>query len=131
MDYSLLIGVHTTEYEVNEHSRKPVGTDDDYSRLLVSKVVGPESYYVGIIDFQQKYDYSKMTERYTKVYLMGADSAGLSCIEPVAYQRRFMQKMREILLDESEFTSMRISNDTSEVDMTMNPIMEEIGEDGL
>ena len=106
MDYSLLIGVHNEEYEVNE--KAPVsngggtknrtnsfGTEED-DRLLVSKVVGPKSYYMGIIDFQQKYDYGKLAERMFKVFALGADPDGLSCIEPGIYRERFMQKMKEL-----------------------------------
>ena len=31
-------------------------------RLLASRVVGPEAFYMGIVDFQQKYNFSKKVE---------------------------------------------------------------------
>ena len=37
---------------------------------------GPASYYMGIIDFLQKYDLNKKVERYSKVYLMGKSGDG-------------------------------------------------------
>ncbi len=31
-------------------------------RMAVSRIVGPEAYYMGIVDFQQKYDFSKKVQ---------------------------------------------------------------------
>ena len=128
MDYSLLIGVHTTEYDVDVNvnaeeerslSIESLGSNSSASRKLkkvpsnvnnqsmvsdkrlqVSKVVGPEAYYIGIVDFQQQFDFKKRTERFFKTYIMGLDPNGLSCVEPEFYQQRFMQKVDELIMSD-------------------------------
>jgi 1-phosphatidylinositol-4-phosphate 5-kinase len=139
MDYSLLVGVHNTEYQVDEvpgsHSpskppfpdednspqQKPQrrrtlstknawGSKDDLSglesgvptapingRMAVSRIVGPEAYYMGIVDFQQQYDFSKKMERFFKVQIQGKSGPGLSCIEPVTYRQRFLRRLEELV----------------------------------
>lgn len=51
-------------------------------------MVGPDSYFVGIIDFQQKWNFSKKLERFFKINFRGADPQGLSAIEPDQYKER-------------------------------------------
>lgn len=153
MDYSLLVGVHNTEYHVDEEKdtgsmsepdspkssgKKPQrrrtlssknsgafmsnsGSKEDLSslssvpaphplngRMAVSRIVGPEAYYMGIVDFQQQYDFSKKLERFFKVQIQGKSGAGLSCIEPVAYRQRFLRRMEELVdydIDELDLSS--------------------------
>jgi hypothetical protein len=57
--------------------------------LKVNRIVGPEAYYMGIVDFQQLYNLSKQAERFVKIHLKGDSPEGLSCLEPVAYRQRF------------------------------------------
>lgn len=147
MDYSLLVGVHNTEYHVDEEMGKqspskppPVVQEDSPSshskpqrrktltskpsmlatntskedlasltdkaptpasplngRMAVSRIVGPEAYYMGIVDFQQQYDFSKKMERFLKVQIQGRSGPGLSCIEPVTYRERFLNRMEELV----------------------------------
>jgi hypothetical protein len=66
-------------------------------RMAVSRIVGPEAYYMGIVDFQQQYDFSKKMERFFKVQIQGKSSPGLSCIEPVTYRQRFLRRMEELV----------------------------------
>lgn len=66
-------------------------------------MVGPEAYYMGIIDFQQKWNLSKKAERFFKLNFKGADPAGLSSIDPVRYKDRFISRLEELLdVDENE-----------------------------
>jgi len=156
MDYSLLVGVHNTEYVVDDatsfdglhktstgsststettivpqhrtyrveeksydvvkspllsasHEMDRGNRVTDYSthtsstssprngRLHVSRIVGPEAYYMGIVDFQQLYDISKKAERFFKVHIKGNSGEGLSCIEPKQYRARFLRRMEELL----------------------------------
>jgi 1-phosphatidylinositol-4-phosphate 5-kinase len=141
MDYSLLVGVHNTEYHVDEEMGKtkpplaavedspgqrkpqrrktltskqnslpPSNSKEDLAELLekapssplngrmaVSRIVGPEAYYMGIVDFQQQYDFSKKMERFFKVQIQGRSGDGLSCIEPVTYRDRFLGRMEELV----------------------------------
>ena len=54
----------------------------------VYRVVGPDSYFIGIIDFQQEWNLKKKMERFFKVNFKGADPNGLSAIEPRTYKDR-------------------------------------------
>ena len=74
-------------------------------RMAVSRIVGPEAYYMGIVDFQQQYDFGKKLERFFKVKIQGKSGDGLSCIEPVTYRQRFLRRMEELVdfdMDEPE-----------------------------
>jgi hypothetical protein len=84
--------------------------------LEVSRVVGPDCYYVGIIDFQQKWTWAKKIERFMKVFFEGRDSDGLSAIDIDTYYHRFCDKM-ESLLD--------LSNEDYERTKSNLPQMEE------
>jgi hypothetical protein len=57
-------------------------------RLEVARVVGPASYQMGIIDFQQKWNWTKRLERFFKINFKGADPYGLSAIDPESYKDR-------------------------------------------
>ena len=65
--------------------------------LEVGRVVGPDCYYMGIIDFQQKWTWGKKMERMAKVILEGRDPDGLSAIDTDTYFHRFCEKMEDLL----------------------------------
>lgn len=52
-------------------------------------VEGPGTYYIGIIDVLQEWNFKKKMERFLKMYFKQYDGDGLSAIEPVAYSERF------------------------------------------
>jgi len=52
-------------------------------------VEGPGTYYIGIIDVLQEWNFKKKMERFLKMYFKRYDGDGLSAIEPVAYSERF------------------------------------------
>jgi len=120
MDYSLLVGVHNTEYGVSPSQASaaaaggssqsvavpvsPAASMPQETPQIVSsrrhdvyRVVGPCAYYMGIIDFQQKWNFSKKMERFLKLNLHGADPEGLSAIAPDTYKERFIRKIEDIL----------------------------------
>jgi len=66
-------------------------------------IEGPGIYYVGLIDILQEWNFSKKVERFFKTYFMNLDADGISAIEPVRYQERFMEKIYEITMSEKEF----------------------------
>eukprot|EP01035_Chromulina_nebulosa_P021947 gene21947-28415_t len=98
MDYSLLVGVNNSEYEVLDRSSpgvSPMKSTSEPSvpeslmssrKLEVFRVVGPCAYYMGIIDFQQKWNFGKKV-----------DPDGLSAIRPEVYRDRFIRKIEDIL----------------------------------
>lgn len=75
----------------NSSGATPVkfGSARHVKRVQVSRVVGPEMYYFGIVDFQQKWDWSKRVENFIKVRLYGEDRNGLSAIAPQPYKERY------------------------------------------
>lgn len=66
-------------------------------KLYASKVMGPDVYLMGIIDFQQEWNFHKKLERFLKVVIKGEDALGLSAIEPNQYYTRFVGKIDDIL----------------------------------
>mmetsp|Transcript_4901 Transcript_4901/g.8025 ORF Transcript_4901/g.8025 Transcript_4901/m.8025 type:complete len:162 (+) Transcript_4901:353-838(+) len=85
------------------HSEDSEGLGDlGFARKLdVYRVIGPDAYFMGIIDFQQKWTLKKQMERFIKVNIYGYDADGLSAIEPEQYRDRFLKKMEDILDSES------------------------------
>ncbi|GLE03863.1 hypothetical protein PINS_up012774 [Pythium insidiosum] len=67
------------------------------------RVLGPGYYYIGIIDILQQWTTQKKLERFWKVTVQRADPDGLSAIDPVAYQARFEDKLREIIAIPKEY----------------------------
>ncbi|KAJ0412106.1 hypothetical protein ATCC90586_004026 [Pythium insidiosum] len=67
------------------------------------RVLGPGYYYIGIIDILQQWTTKKKLERFWKVSVQRADADGLSAIDPVAYQARFEDKLREIIAIPKEY----------------------------
>ena len=53
-------------------------------------MVGPEAYYMGIIDFLQEWNINKRLERFFKINFRGADPEGLSAIQPDIYRERYV-----------------------------------------
>jgi len=159
MDYSLLVGVHNTEYDVelqhkqqedkaldvpkadeakprpnrrssvvssanntrntiqsdifskqaflsnapnDSNSSKDASEPDadkkvNANHIYCHKLVGPESYCMGIIDYQQQWTLEKKMERLYKTKILGADPNGLSAIEPQTYHDRFISHIESIL----------------------------------
>lgn len=122
MDYSLLVGVHYSKYAVStenavindEDENVIADSDNRFSGmnpaessnamqqlqycvpLEVGRVVGPDCYYIGIIDFQQKWTWNKFMERWLKILVSGKDADGLSAIETDTYFHRFCEKMEDL-----------------------------------
>jgi len=50
-----------------------------------------------VIDFLQEWNLNKRLERFAKTKLKNKDPAGLSAIEPIAYQKRFQRFIDTVL----------------------------------
>jgi 1-phosphatidylinositol-4-phosphate 5-kinase len=61
---------------------------------------------MGLIDILQIWDLSKKAERCAKVCILRKDGEGLSAVNPLAYQARFMENLDLITADESELRGM-------------------------
>jgi hypothetical protein len=95
--------------EANRTSRDPstvLASEYKLTRkLAVHKIIGPDAYFMGIIDFQQRWNFSKRMERFFKIFFKGADPEGLSAIEPIIYKERFLRKIEDILEQETQVRS--------------------------
>lgn len=60
-------------------------------------VVAPSAYYLGVIDVLQTWSWSKRLEHLFKVYVLQQPAAGLSCVPPEEYKRRYQKKMAGII----------------------------------
>merc|ERR1719494_1801447 len=76
----------------------------DYSGGVQARVTeGPGIYYFGIIDMLQDWNFWKRGERFLKTKFLRKNPDGLSAIDPLQYQRRFMERMHQIIKDENEY----------------------------
>ncbi|KAJ0411461.1 hypothetical protein ATCC90586_008510 [Pythium insidiosum] len=116
MDYSLLMGVQSSEYYVDTSdivtsrnmSKGPqeeslftqVATSGPQEESLFTQVAtsvsGPSLYHFGIIDILQQWTFEKKMERFYKVQFKRKDPDGVSAMPPKPYKFRFQQKMSRI-----------------------------------
>ena len=59
-------------------------------------VVGPEYFFMGVIDMLQEWTMRKKMERLAKIVFRGVEGDGLSAIHPEAYKKRFQTKITAI-----------------------------------
>jgi len=55
-------------------------------------VEGQGTFYIGIIDILQEWNYDKWYERMFKKYVLRKDANGLSAMDPLNYRKRFYQR---------------------------------------
>lgn len=94
MDYSLLVGVKRRTFEVvdknnAERTVEIIRDDGGFNAIMVE---GQGTFYVGIIDILQEWNYTKWYERMFKIYVLRKDPLGISAIEPETYFKRFYQR---------------------------------------
>lgn len=113
------------------------GRDPD-GGMHAKLVEGPGTYYIGLIDVLQEWNYKKKLERIFKIYIRGENRDGLSAISPIKYANRFLQ--RAVLdvfdgLDESEkMLSRQISVNsvaTNQVMLGLKNNLNGVGSDSL
>lgn len=50
-------------------------------------------FYIGIIDYLQKYTFKKKLERFWKVVFRRADRDGISDVPPIHYRNRILERV--------------------------------------
>ena len=88
-------------------------THDSFKRdqdgaMRAQVVDGPGSYYIGIIDILQQWNWTKRIERFFKVYIKRLDGDGLSAIHPKPYVQRFWKR---VVLDTFEGLEDKFNED--------------------
>lgn len=116
MDFSLLVGVTRKSFDVlrgdsesnstvlpllqeqfsetSEHSKTNCDTflRDKDGGMNAIVVHGPATYYFGVIDILQQWNWQKKMERMFKKHILQRDGDGLSAIDPKRYAARFMTR---------------------------------------
>eukprot|EP01083_Nonionella_stella_P017556 49124_1 len=125
MDYSLLLGIYHMKMVPNQDLKRNViqeeaGDDpeleekemesqallNDYAGGIRAEIIeGPGLYYMGIIDTLQNWSLSKKMEHFAKTWILRKDKLGISCVEPITYQKRFMNYMKNIIVTDNEYFS--------------------------
>ena len=68
--------------------------DLNYQAAYKTRVIeGPGLFYLGIIDYLQKYTFSKKIERVWKRFVMGLDKQGISDVPPREYRDRMIERV--------------------------------------
>jgi hypothetical protein len=67
--------------------------------LHAAVVEGQGTFYIGIIDILQEWNYDKWYERMIKKYVLRKDADGLSAMDPLNYRKRFYQRAVLDVLD--------------------------------
>ena len=88
---SSLHPLHQEELQLHE----PSSDGDDGDIAIID--VPPETYYFGIVDILQQYNWQKKTEYYWKTKVACKDKHGISCVNEHEYGERFLGFMDEIL----------------------------------
>ena len=74
----------------------PLSTSNDsgYQTAYKTRVIeGPGLFYLGIIDYLQKYTLMKRLERLWKRFVRGLDKQGISDVPPREYRDRMMERV--------------------------------------
>ena len=129
MDYSLLIGVRRRNFEILDSQTtvtkdlsainlqslqgNPFNQDVD-GAFHAAVVEGQGTFYIGIIDVLQEWNWKKYIERMFKIIFLQKDGNGLSAIEPHAYRKRFIQRAVLDVIDGVENMSVEEFDDMIE-----------------
>ena len=88
----------TNQHTQPQHtlSPGPVHSASDFrdpdGAMHAAVVEGQGTFYIGIIDILQEWNYDKWYERMTKIFLLRKDGKGLSAMDPLNYRKRFFQR---------------------------------------
>lgn len=110
MDYSLLVGVFSSEFADLDKAGLSINSNATYTRPgmhngkprnqeridIIPLNDGKAVLVLGIIDMLQQWDRSKKVESFFKSRIMRKDPKGISAIEPKSYSKRFRSAMARI-----------------------------------
>jgi len=72
---------------------------DEEGAIGAEVVQAPGTYYFGIIDILQEWNFAKKLERFYKVYIRFNAAGGISAVPPDNYQKRFMSRVANDIFD--------------------------------
>ena len=104
MDYSILVGIRNVQMEVRNTLvfisplilsysfmiNRTYSPQIPYGTRLIE---GPGIFYLGIIDYLQKYTFKKKLERFWKCFFRCADRDGISDVPPLNYRNRILERV--------------------------------------
>jgi hypothetical protein len=88
-DVSSISGSQESHFNLNNILTDERDANGGYRALVID---GPGSYYVGIIDILQSWNWAKITERFFKIYIQRLDPDGISAMHPDPYAERFFER---------------------------------------
>ena len=109
MDYSVLLGIGNVYMDINgfviqipyECPQSLMNREKVFQTTFTSKIIeGPGVYYIGVIDYLQKYNFKKKLERFWKVVLRCKDGTAISDIPPLQYRDRIIEKVMGKVMEE-------------------------------
>lgn len=142
MDFSLLVGVTRKSFDVlrgeyrdshaeslSEFRPKSMQSSDNEINVDLKDVYlrdkdggmhavmvhGPATYYFGLIDILQQWNWRKKLERFFKIFFLQNDGDGLSAIDPEQYAARFMERAVADVFD-----NLKI-NEEDDADRSLSP----------
>lgn len=92
IDYSLLVGIHEVQDEIQCDINSSIMCRDSGGMLSTD---GKELYFIGIIDFFTKFGAKKKIEHFVMGTLHGKTE--VSCIPPLKYSKRFLNYIESII----------------------------------
>jgi hypothetical protein len=90
----------------------------DEGGMAAAVIQGPAVYHMGLVDILQVYDISKQLERFYKVYVLRKDGEGVSVMNPIDYQRRFMDNLELITATDKDLTMLERESERLERPMS-------------
>eukprot|EP00981_Chlorochromonas_danica_P009738 scaffold2801_cov161-Ochromonas_danica.AAC.18 len=91
------ITAETKQDQGQEEKDEGQGLQQGTQKYPARVVIAPQAYYFGIIDMLETWSWSKKLERWFKVYILGQDGRGVSCVAPGDYCTRFQRKVTQII----------------------------------
>ena len=95
MDFSLLLGVQIINKSLSKEKRKSMMEKAKSERGLSVSKDGKFIYFFGIIDYLQKYNFSKVLEHTVKVIRDPPRSRQISAVPSKLYAKRYIHFMRK------------------------------------
>jgi hypothetical protein len=84
--------IDSRDWRIYSEENYAVMNRDPDGGLKARVVEGPGTYYIGIIDILQEWNWQKKLEHYFKAYIGRSDAAGISAVEPNYYADRFWRR---------------------------------------
>eukprot|EP01084_Bolivina_argentea_P311701 539568_1 len=107
IDYSLLLGIYyfKIEFQPTETKDENVYSSESLSGIRAKINDSAGVYFIGIIDGLQPYNFKKQMENLYKSCKYRSNNKGISVVNPVLYQKRFVNYMNDVIVSQTQCKS--------------------------